>query len=499
VNHEYTDDGLLHPGGMDPWTAEKVAKSQAAHGVSVVEVARSGDRWSVVRPSTYARRVTARTPCQIDGPAAGHPLMRTAAAPSGRTVLGTFGNCAHGVTPWGTYLTAEENFHFYFANARPGGPALEGRYGLGERSGYRWHEHDPRFDVAQHPNEANRFGWIVEIDPFEPRREPVKHTALGRFKHESAAVTLAPDGRVVVYMGDDEAGEYLYKFVSARAFRPGDRAANRQLLEDGTLFVARFDADGRGEWIALTQGTRGLDAAAGFASQAEVLINARGAADRVGATRLDRPEWIAIHPRTGDVFCTLTNNVRRGVDAAQPVDPVNPRAKNVFGHIVRWRDAGGDGTAARFTWDIFALAGDPEHADPAKRGNVKGDAFGAPDGLWVDRRGVLWIQTDIAARDLNQGDYTRLGNNQMLAADPGTGEVRRFLTGPAGCELTGMISTPDGATLFVNIQHPGETASNRSDPTRPHAVSSWPDGPSGGRPRSATLAIRRRDGGVVGT
>jgi hypothetical protein len=498
INHEYTDDGLLHVGGMDSWTADKVAKSQAAHGVSVVEVALVDGRWAVVRSSPYARRITARTPIGFDGPAAGHPRLRTAADPEGRTVLGTLNNCAHGTTPWGTYLTCEENFNAYFVNGSDAIPSLQRRYGI-TRAGlrYRWHEHDPRFDAAAHPNEPNRFGWVVEVDPCDPARPPIKHTALGRFKHEGAAVTLARDNRVVVYMGDDERFEYIYKFVSRRPFAPGDRDANRGLLEEGTLHVGRFDATGSGEWIPLTHGTHGLDAAAGFPSQAEILVDTRAAADRVGATKMDRPEWIAVHPRTGEAYCTLTNNTQRGVNGGTAPDAANPRAANAFGHIVRWRDRGGDAAATGFDWDVFVLAGDPEHPDSASRGTIKGDAFGSPDGLWVDARGVLWIQTDVSTSALNRGDYARLGNNMMLAADPATGEVRRFLTGPRGCEITGVITPPDGRTMFVNIQHPGETPTERSDPARPTAVSAWPDG--AGRPRSATIVIRKRDGGIIGS
>jgi secreted PhoX family phosphatase len=500
INHEYTDDGLLHVGGMEPWTADKVAKSQAAHGVSVIEVALVDGRWTVVRPSSHARRVTARTPIGVDGPAAGHPRLRTAADPDGRTVLGTVNNCAHGATPWGTYLTCEENFNGYFVNTGDAIPAVQQRYGI-TKTGfrYRWHEHDARFDAVAHPNEPNRFGWVVEIDPYDPARPPVKHTALGRFKHEGAAVTLARDQRVVVYMGDDERFEYVYKFVSQRPFAPADREANRGLLEAGTLYVARFDAGGSGEWIPLTHGTRGLDSTAGFASQADVLIDTRAAADRVGATKMDRPEWIAVHPGTGEAYCTLTNNTQRGVEGGPPPDAANPRAANVFGHIVRWRDRGGDAGATSFEWDVFVLAGDPEHPDASRRGTIKGDAFGSPDGLWVDGRGVLWIQTDVSTSVLNKGDYARLGNNMMLAADPVSREVRRFLTGPNGSEITGVIGTPDGRTMFVNVQHPGETPSERSDPAKPTAISAWPDGAGGGRPRSATVVIRKRDGGVIGS
>ena len=500
VNHEYTDDGLLHVGGMEPWTAEKVAKAQAAVGVSVVEVALNGGAWRVVRPSRSAQRVTGRTPIRLAGPAAGQAMMKTALDPTGLTVLGTMNNCAHGATPWGTYLTCEENFNGYFVNRSGSIPQSQRRYGINERgAGYRWHEYDPRFDAAAHPNEPNRFGWVVEIDPYDPSRQPVKQTALGRFKHEGAAVTLGPDNRVVVYMGDDERFEYIYKFVSRKAYAPADRETNMRLLEEGTLYVARFHPDGRGEWRELTHGVNGLDQASGFSSQADVLVNARAASDRVGATKMDRPEWIAVHPKAREVYCTLTNNASRGGEGRPGPDPMNPRSDNVFGHIVRWRETGGNPSAATFEWDIFILCGDPANPHESKRGNIKGDIFGSPDGLWFDDRGVLWIQTDVSTSVLYRGDYATMGNNQMLAANPATGEVRRFLTGPRACEITGVIATPDGKTMFVNIQHPGETASERSDPTKPTAVSAWPDGPAGGRPRSATIVIRKRDGGVIGT
>ncbi len=511
LNHEYADDGLLHPDGMGDWTAEKVRKSQAAHGVSVIEVRRGpGGSWEVVRPSPYARRITARTPMRLSGPAAGHPWLRTAADPHGTTVLGTLNNCGCGFTPWGTYLTCEENFHFYFRQAGEPGSAQR-RYGLGARGGYRWEEFDERFDADRHPNEPNRFGWVVEIDPYDRTAVPVKRTALGRFSHEVAAHTLAPDGRVVVYSGDDQRNEYIYKFVSRDRWDPARPAAARDLLDHGTLYVARFQAGGRGQWLELTHGINGLTRENGFASQAEVLIHARMAADRVGATMMDRPEWLAVPAERGEVYCALTNNNRRGgqpassnrtdgstrlASASPAVDPANPRADNVFGHIVRWREAGGDAGSSSFEWEVFVLCGDPAHPDAARRGNVQGDAFGSPDGLWIDPHGRLWIQTDVSQRALNRGDYANLGNNQMLCADPATGVVRRFLTGPRGCEMTGATGTPDGRTLFVNVQHPGETPGERSDPQRPAAFSSWPDG---GRPRSATLAVFRGDGGPVGT
>ena len=466
VNYEYSDDGLLHPDGMKTWSPDKVRKSQAAHGVGILEVAREGNAWKVVRPSKYARRITAYTPMRMTGPAAGSRIVAG-------EVLGTINNCGGGRTPWGTYLTCEENFNGYFAN---GGsiPPEQRRYGISARgAGYRWHEFDRRFDAAANPTEPNKFGWVVEIDPYEPLAQPVKRTALGRFKHEGAMVTVAADGRVVVYMGDDERFEYVYKFVSKRAYDPASRAANRDLLDEGTLYAAKFSAGGHGEWLALPNSELAL-------------VYTRMAADQVGATKMDRPEWLAVHPVTQDIYVTLTNNDRRGGEGQPGVDPANPRATNVYGHILKWRELGGDPAATKFRWELFALGGEEK-------------GFGSPDGLWFDPRGVLWIQTDVSTSVLHRGPYAKLGNNQMLAADVTTGEIRRFLTGPAGCEVTGIAMSPDGRTMFANIQHPGEPASERSDPDAPRAVSNWPDQNPAGRPRSATLAIRRDDGGLIGT
>ena len=499
MNHEYTDDGLLHADGMAGWSAEKVRKAQAANGVSVIEVEQRDGRWAVVSPSPYARRITATTPMRMAGPAAGHALLQTAADPAGLEVLGTFNNCADGYTPWGTYLTCEENWNGYFVNAGSL-TADERRYGVSARgAGYRWHEHDERFNAAVHPNEPNRFGWVVEIDPFDPSSRPVKRTALGRIKHEGAALSLTRDDRVVYYMGDDQQFEYIYKFVSRDAWNRTDRVANRNLLDHGTLYVAKFNADGSGEWLELTHGRKGLTTADGFDSQAEVLIRTRQAGDAVGATKMDRPEWAAVNPKDKSVYCTLTNNSARGAKGRPDVDAANPRANNTFGHIIRWREAGDDPAATRFRWDIFVMAGAPQLADANKQGNIKGDVFGSPDGLWFDPSGRLWIQTDVSTSVLNRGDYAGVGNNQMLCADVASGRIARFLTGPRGCEVTGVAMTPDGATMFVNIQHPGESPSERGDPAQPKAVSSWPDGPGGGRPRSATVVIRREDGGIVGT
>jgi secreted PhoX family phosphatase len=536
INHEYTDNALLFPDGQQTWTAAKVLKAQYAHGVSVLEVERTRRGWRVVRPSKYARRITARTPMEIAGPARGAPAMRTAADPAGTTVLGTLANCAHGQTPWGTYLTCEENFHEYFAATAAGDgellpaigreytqdevrrlraalPASARRYDVGTPDfenapenrrrlrrwgrGHRWWEHDERFDWSRHPNEANRFGWVVEIDPFDPTSTPVKRTALGRFKHESATVTLARDGRVVVYSGDDEKDEYLYKFVSRGRYEPAKGTANGALLDDGTLYVARFEVGGRGEWRPLVHERDGLTRGRGWLDQADVLIRAREAGDVVGGTRMDRTEWVAVAP-TGEAYVSCTNNTTR-------VEPnaANPRVENVYGHVLRWREAGNDPAATTFEWETFVTCGDPRIAEregnAAKRGDVNGEPFGSPDGLHVDRDGRVWICTDVSPTKLLRGDYALIGNNQLLCADPASREVRRFLVGPPGCEITGPLVTPDGRALFVNVQHPGEGGDHDGDPDAPRRLSNWPDHRADGRPRSATLVITRLDGGPVGT
>ena len=498
INHEYTDDGLLHTDGMATWSAEKVAKSIAAHGVSVLEVEQRDGAWQAVRPSKYARRITAGTPMAIGGPAAGHGLMRTAADPEGRRALGTLNNCAHGYTPWGTYLTCEENFIFYFNG--PEKPDAHGvRWGLRPNGrGYRWHEHEARFDAVRHPNEPNRFGWVVEIDPADPTMTPIKRTALGRAAHEGATVATTKDGRAVVYMGEDAQFEYIYKFVSRDRIQPGGFAANRELLDHGTLYVARFDGGGTGQWMEVRHGSRGLTAANGFADQGEVMVKSRQASDLLGATKMDRPEWITIDPANGEVYCTLTNNTRRGASGQPAVDGANPRANNSMGHIIRWKERG-DFDADTFTWTHFVMAGDPANTRAEARGDVKGDAYGSPDGLWFDSRGLLWIQTDAHATNMYQGDYAGVGSNMMLAADPKTGETRRFLVGPVNCEITGVDCTPDMRTMFVNVQHPGESPSDRSDPADPTKFSTWPSGVKGQRPRSATVVIRKNDGGIIGT
>lgn len=514
MNHEYTDEKLLHTDGVSVWTAEKVRKSQHAMGVSVIEVALTASGWQQVLPSRYARRIHGNTAMRISGPVKGDKLMQTTLNPAGDAVFGTFANCAMGVTPWGTYLTCEENFQGYFGGAKDKGfkpDAAQQRYGTQAGGEWvDWFKFDERFDMNRHPNEANRFGWVVEIDPMDPTSTPIKRTALGRKRQESATCTLTQDGRVAVYMGDDSRFEYIYKFISRDKVQPGGYAANATLLDHGTLYAARFDANGTGQWLELTHSQNGqgkLTPENGFANQAEVLVKSRLAADAMGATKMDRPEWIAVHPQTGEVYVTLTNNIQRGGKDRPGADAANPRDSNAYGHITRWREKGKDGHkdagALRFDWDHFVLAGDPTQANaqvryPQNPGEGE-DIFGAPDGLHFDAGGLLWIQTDIAGQAIGKGAYAKLGNNAMLCADLQTGRIKRFLTGPAGCEITGCVVTPDRKTVFVNIQHPGEA----SDEGGGSHNSTWPTGGPLGvdapRPRSATVVIQRKDGGWVGT
>ena len=495
VNNEYVNYEYLFVNGRCS-SIEDTRKAQAAHGVSIFEVRRSGGIWKLQAQARLNRRITANTEMRLSGPAAGSALLKTQADPTGTVALGTFNNCANGRTPWGTYLTCEENFNGYFGSAEsvPEQAAFK-RYGISAKgAGFNWHAFDGRFDLAKSPNEPNRFGWVVEIDPMDPTSTPIKRTALGRIKHENAEVVVNVDGRVVVYMGDDEKGEHVYKFVSAKKWDAKNAAANRDLLDEGTLYVARFStvegkAQGEGEWLELTHGKNGLTAEAGFKDQAEVLVNTRLAATVVGATTMDRPEWVAAHPTQAQVYLTLTNNNDRGLKPNQAVNGPNPRAKNVYGQIVRWTPRGNDHSSNQFTWDIFALAGNPMlHKDAyAGSANITSDnMFNSPDGLAFDRDGRLWIQTD--GDYSNAKDFAGMGNNQMLCANPVTGEIKRFMVGPVACEITGIAFTPDHKTMFVGIQHPGEKLVPSHFPQGGDAV-----------PRSSIVVISRRDGGVVGT
>ena len=500
VNNEYTNKGIFSPDGYN--TEDAVRKAKAAHGVSIVQVNQKDGQWRVDRQSQFNRRITADSPMDISGPARGHPLMQTEADPEGTVSLGTWNNCGIGVTPWGTYLTCEENFNFYYGTEDDSYTPnrRQRRYGLRSKGrGYNWHKFDQRFDLARHPNEPHRSGWIVEIDPMDPASTPRKRTALGRFKHENCEIVVDKSGHVVAYMGDDERGEYLYRFVSKGKFIEGNNPANRDLLDEGTLYVARFgEADenlsGTGEWIELTHGKNGLLEQTGFDSQAEILVFAREAALKVQATTMDRPEWVAANPHKAEIYVALTNNKNRGKKpnsggADTPTNGPNPRKGNPYGQIVRWMPDDDDHLSRTFKWDLFVLAGNPVvHTEGLMAGsdNVTPDnMFNSPDGLAFDSDGRLWIQTD--GNYKNKKGFAGMGNNQMLCADTNSGEIRRFMVGPVACEVTGATWSADKKTMFVSIQHPGER----------NAASNFPDGGKS-VPRSTVIAITRADSGVIG-
>ena len=509
VNHEYTNEELMFPGlgrqdlksvGFEGMTQDLVDTEMAAHGGSVLEIKRENGKWRVADGSGYARRLDATTPIEIAGPAAGHPRMQTKADPTGRRVLGTVNNCAGGVTPWGTWLSCEENFHGYFwgklADDHPEARNYK-RYGI-PGNWFAWGKFHDRFDVVKEPNEANRFGWIVEIDPFDPTWTPKKRTALGRFKHEGAFTLVNKDGRIVVYTGDDERFDYVYKFVSARSFVANDRAANRDLLDDGMLYVARFNADGSADWLALVHGEGPLTAANGFRSQADVVIEARRAADLLGATRMDRPEDVEADLRFNKVFVMLTNNVSRKPDQ---LDAANPRANNRFGHIIEMTPPDGDHAATRFSWDILVKCGDPAIAEVGATWNPatsRDGWFGMPANCAVASTGRLWVATDG-----NSGPRTGRADGVWAVETEGplraTGKL--FYRCPIGAEMCGPVFTPDDETLFVAVQHPGEA--DEGDPNAPpgtfeNPTTRWPDFKEGMPPRPSVVAITRRGGGKIG-
>lgn len=581
-NHENISEQYLQPNGptinAGVRPASEAIKEIEAHGVSITEVQDTGNRnWVVISNSALNRRITPNTPMAINGPVRGTAFVQTVASPMGTTCTGTINNCANGYAEWGTNLTCEENWAGYFrrdnsgagtdnANRTPRELTALRRYGVNSSTGNNaWSSvsaTDPifrRWDAragtgaatTDYRNEPNTFGWVVEIDPFNPNSVPRKRTALGRFAHEGAWISNLVEGqRLAVYMGDDSRREYMYKFVSNAVWSNADRNAADRLavgdkyLDSGTLYVARFNADGTGTWLPLVFGqvpTRpavGAEPAYTFESQADILVNTRLAADAVGATPMDRPEWTAVNPANGEIYLTLTNNNNAGrpitgTDAANPrsyVEPVRTTTTsgNPNGHIIRMRETGNVATATTFTWDIYLFGADSTDAsaDVNLSGLTAENDFSSPDGLWFARpqnpsgvgRPLLWIQTD-------DGAFTDRTNNQMLAALPGrvgdggprtitntngttatqttfigaaatAATVRRFMTGPIECEITGVDTTPDGRTLFVGIQHPGENGT----PTAPS--SNWPASQAGAapgsRPRSAVVAVTRADGGILG-
>ncbi|MGR3570610.1 PhoX family protein [Brevirhabdus sp.] len=481
INSEYVNPKINLPAASQgvPQTAEEVRLLQNMQGVTVVEIADKGDGWSVLLDSPFNRRITHRTQMTMDGPVAGHALVRTEADPEGRSPVGTMNNCGSGKTLWGTYLTCEENFNGYFgATGSYDETAGFKRYGIGDKGRYAYEKFDARFDLSKNPQEPNRHGWVTEIDPKDPKSTPVKHSAMGRFKHENAEMVQAADGRIVVYMGDDERGEFIYRYVSNASWKKGEPTDG--LLSDGTLYVARFNDDQTGEWLALTPETTGMPIE-------EMLIFARMAGSKVGATTMDRPEWIAANPLRAEAYCALTNNKNRGVKPnaggdETPVGGPNPREANNFGQIVRWRPKGEDHGAKDFTWDLYVMAGNPDVFDDAYAGSdnvTAGNMFNSPDGMAFSSDGMLWIQTD--GDFSNEGAFVGHGNNQMLVGNPESGEIARFLTAPNGSEVTGLTWSPDRKVAFVGIQHPG---------------GSWPDGT--GKPRSSVISVWREDGAAFG-
>ena len=500
VNHEYTDEQLMfrdYTGGKDA-TLQHVRVAQMAHGLSVVQIERNrGGAWLPSRtPSRFNRRITTDTPMRLTGPAAGSPHLRTKADPTGTRVLGTLNNCAGGTTLWGTILTAEENFNQYFAGA-DGAPEQDkprlARYGFptttyAPSSGYRgWEKYDERFNLTKNPNEANRFGYIVEIDPYDPTFVPRKRTALGRFKHEGAHISLTNDGRVVAYMGDDERFDYIYKFVTAKKFAAGRgrkaREHNLRLLDEGTLYVAKLTGDsgaeidgsgklpsdgafdGRGEWIPLASHKESF--VPGMSVE-EVFVFTRLAADKVGPTKMDRPEEIERHPHSGAVYVALTNNSAR---KPEQVDEPNPRPSNRHGHILEILEKHNDGAAKTFTWSLPIVCGDPEKPDTYYAGYDKKavSPISCPDNLGFDAAGNLWIATDGNALGSNDGFFA------VPLQGPERGHVKQFLTVPIGAEACGLCFTPDMRTVFVAVQHPGEVTGATLDK---HG-STWPDGDFG--------------------
>lgn len=495
VNHEYTNPELMFAGwAPDKTTKEIVDVELAAHGLSVVQVRKAGGTWVYDRDAGANRRLTATTPMTLTGPAVGHEWLTTGEDDTGVTVLGTLNNCAGGVTPWGTVVSGEENFHQYFGNAKllPSDDpraAVHKRYGLPpESSERRWETFYDRFDVSKEPNEAFRFGWAVEVDPYDPGSTPKKRTALGRFKHEAATFVVAPDGRVVGYQGDDERFDYVYKFVTDGKYSAADRAANMDLLDSGTLYVAKFNDDGSGQWLPLMYGQGPLTEANGFTSQADVLLKTRLAADKLGATKMDRPEDIETNPVNKKVYMVMTNNTNRGKSGQPPVDGPNPRAENRYGHIIEVTEANDDHAATSFRWEIFMLAGDPKDDSTFFAGYPKDKVspIGAPDNIAFDKQGNLWIATD--------GQPSALKLNDGFFAVPVEGEERgnlqQFFSAVNGAEVCGPEFTPDNTTVFLAIQHPGEGG------TFDKPVSTWPDGGQTARP--SVIAIQSTSGGPVG-
>ncbi len=513
VNHEYTNPHLMFPGLVTieekdgkksikqaALSKEQVDIEMAAHGGTIVEIRKVDGKFQPVLDGKLNRRITSNTEMQLSGPAAGHDRLKTAADATGTRVFGTVNNCAGGVTPWGTYVMAEENIHGYFSGELPADhneAANYKRMGIPEGA-YEWAAHYDRFDLAKEPNEANRFGWIVEVDVNDPTSMPKKRTAMGRFKHEGAESIVAKDGRVVFYLGDDERFDYVYKFVTAGTFDPANRAANMDLLDEGTLYVAKFAEDGGVEWMPVVFGQGPLTVENGFASQADVLIETRRAGDLLGATKMDRPEDIQPNGVNGKVYVMLTNNGNRN---PEQVDAANPRAKNAFGHIIEIVEDGGDFTATKGKWEVLLKCGDPSVAEVGASFSTATTAngwFGMPDNCAVDSAGRLWVATD------GQGPKATGRTDGLWAVDT-EGEARAtsklFFRVPVGAEMCGPLFTPDDQTAFVAVQHPADGGSDWPSFGRPSYYEDlstrWPDFKDDMPVRPAVVAITKQGGGKI--
>ncbi len=500
VNNEYPDPHIMWPGMTEDDAATKASEDQvramlAAWGHSIVEIKKENGAWSYVQDSQYNRRINGYTEIRISGPAAGHALLKTSADPSGTKVMGTGYNCAGGTTPWGTVLTCEEGLSDTFGGdpAKAANAALLERYGYDGSDYYGFARVEARLQLDKEPNEPNRFDWVVEIDPYEPGAAPVKRTALGRLGHEGATPIVNKDGRVVVYMGDDDYFEYIYRFVTKGTFNPNDRAANKDLLDEGELSVAKLADDGTLTWLPLVHGQNGLTAENGFADQGELLIKARLAADLLGATPMDRPEDIEANPINGRVYAVMTKNKKRKADQ---IDAANPRAENLYGHILELTPPGSgkdvDHAAASFKWDVFLLAGDPAKPEQGAKYNphITADGwFAAPDNIAFDPSGRLWIATDGATDfDIADGLYATDTDGDGRAL------TRFFFSCPTGAEMCGPCFTPDGKTLFVSVQHPAEDSE-----TLDKATTRWPDFADNLPPRPSVVAITHKDGLDIGS
>lgn len=501
VNHEYPNPHVMFPGLIakedeagKTMSKEQVDIGMASMGHSVVEIVKKDGAWQILTDSRFNRRITSFTPMLISGPAVGHKMMQTKADPDGARVIGTGANCGGGVTPWGTVLSCEEFPYSYFG----GDPAKTDqadhikRIGMESEDYYGIARFYEQYDVEKEPNELNRWQWVVEVDPYDPASVPVKRTALGRMGHEGATVVVNKDNRIVVYMGDDDYFEYLFRFVTDGAYDPANREANKSLLDKGTLSVARFDADGTLVWLPLIHGVDPLTAANGFADQGEVVIKCRQAADKLGATPMDRPEDFETNPVTGRVYAIMTKNKKRKADN---LNPVNSRPENKWGHIIELIPPGeskdADHAATSYKWDILMLCGDPtkpEHGARFHPGTSADGWFVTPDNLCFDAKGRMWIATD------GQNDFELADGIFGVDTDgPGRGLPKALFAGPTGAEVTGPCFTPDGKTLFVSVQHPGENSE-----TIEKLSTRWPDFKDGMPPRPAVVAIMREDGGEIG-